>query len=72
MAARATHGDEGDNQISYPSDLALEELAHDAEREPLLQLAAAGRERAQTGVAAGLREQPRLADPRRTLDHHEP
>ena len=56
-------------------DQRLEELTHDSERELPLELAASGGEHTEPGFRAqpaGLRDQPRLADPRRPFDDAQP
>ncbi len=56
-------------------DRRLEQLAHDTERQPLLELAPARAEHPHVrvdGLAASLPQQPGLADPRRPFDDQEP
>ena len=62
-------------QLLAAGDDALEQLAHDAERELALELGAAGAEHERAAVGrppARLGEQRALADPGRTLDEHGP
>jgi hypothetical protein len=62
----------GERRAGPRRDVALEQLAHDAERELALQLRRAGGEDAQRGPLAQAGQQAGLADPGGALDQDEP
>ena len=56
-------------------EVGLKQLAHDAERELLLEVGAAGNQHLEAGRGrehAGLGDEPRLAHPGAPLDRHHP